>query len=140
MKKLFLTTLLGLSLALTLSASSEAKGEFEKKGFLTTKWCAENDLFADCRLETYHCGEEGCYKEWLPGEPTKMQMVLFVHDEGKIYLIDPAKVHVSELLEKAANRNEVTIIGELESDGKTIKAYEFKAPPPPKKSFFKGCL
>ncbi|WP_281951689.1 hypothetical protein [Nitrosophilus kaiyonis] len=138
MKKLFLTTLLGLSLALSLSASG--KGEFEKKGFLTTKWCAENDLFADCRLETYHCGSEGCYKEWLPGEPEKMEMVLFVHDEGKFYEIDPSKVKVSELLEKAANRNEVTIIGELESDGKTIKAIEFKAPPPPKKSFFKGCL
>ena len=140
MKKLFLTTLLGLSLAIGAFASEGGKGEFEKKGFLTTKWCAENDLFADCRLETYHCGSEGCYKEWLPGEPTKMEMVLYVHDEGKIYYIDPKEVHVSELLEKAANRNEVTIIGELESDGKTIKATEFKAPPPPKKSFFKGCL
>ncbi len=140
MKKLALIALLGLSLALSLNASSGAKGEFKKKGFLTTKWCAENDLFADCRLESYQCGEEGCYKEWLPGEPTKMEMVLFVHDEGKIYKIEPNGVHVSELLEKAANRNEVTIIGELESDGVTIKATEFKAPPPPKKSFFKGCL
>jgi len=140
MKNFILTAILGLSLALSLNASSGEKGEFKKKGFLTTKWCAENDLFADCRLETYHCGKEGCYKEWLPGEPTKMEMVLFVHDEGKIYRIDPAKVHVSELLEKAANRNEVTIIGELDSDGITIKAHEFEAPPPPKKSFFKGCL
>lgn len=140
MKRLVIATLLGLSLAAGAIASGGGKGEFEKKGFLTTKWCAQNDLFADCRLETYHCGEEGCFKEWVPGEPTKTEMVLFVHDEGKIYYIDPEGVHVSELLEKAANRNEVTIIGELASDGKTIKAHDFKAPPPPKKSFFKGCL
>ena len=136
MKKLALLALVAASLL----ASSGEKGEFEKKGFLTTEWCAKNDLFADCRLESYHCGEGGCFREWVPGEPTKTQMVLFVHDEGKIYYIKPEGIHVSELLEKAANRNEVTIIGKLESDGKTIEAHEFKAPPPPKKSFFKGCL
>jgi len=107
---------------------------------LTTEWCAKNDLFADCRLESYHCGEEGCYREWLPGEPRKGRMVLYVHDEGRYYYVKPDGVHVSELLEKAANRNEVTIIGTLAKDGKTILASDFKAPPPPKKSFFKGCL
>ncbi len=136
MKKLVLLTLV----AAGLLASSGEKGEFEKKGFLTTEWCAKNDLFADCRLESYHCGSEGCYRNWVPGEPEKMQMVLYVHDEGKVYYIKPSGVKISELLEKAANRNEVTIIGNLESDGKTIDAKEFKAPPPPKKSFFKGCL
>ncbi len=136
MKKLALLALVTAGLL----ASSGEKGEFEKKGFLTTEWCAKNDLFADCRLESYHCGEGGCFREWVPGEPEKMKMVLFVHDEGKIYYIKPEGIHVSELLEKAANRNEVTIIGKLESDGKTIEAHEFKAPPPPKKSFFKGCL
>ncbi len=137
MKKI---ALLALVAAGMLFASSGEKGEFEKKGFLTTEWCAKNDLFADCRLESYHCGSEGCYRNWVPGEPEKMKMVLYVHDEGKVYYIKPSGVHVSELLEKAANRNEVTIIGKLESDGKTIEAHEFKAPPPPKKSFFKGCL
>jgi len=34
--------------------------------------------------------------------------------------------------------NEVTIMGELKGD--TIIASGFKAPPPPQKSFFKGCL
>ena len=132
--------LLGLLTAGLLFASGGEKGEFEKKGFLTTEWCAQNDLFIDCRLESYHCGHEGCYRNWLPGEPEKMAMVLYVHDEGKYYYIEPKGVHVSELLEKAANRNEVTIIGKLARDGKTIEASEFKAPPPPKKSFFKGCL
>ncbi|BCD68901.1 hypothetical protein [Nitratiruptor sp. YY09-18] len=137
MKKIALLALVAASMLL---ASTGEKGEFEKKGFLTTEWCAKNDLFADCRLESYHCGSEGCYRNWVPGEPEKMKMVLYVHDEGKIYYIKPSGVHVSELLEKAANRNEVTIIGKLEGDGKTIEAIEFKAPPPPKKSFFKGCL
>ncbi|MRI59131.1 MAG: hypothetical protein C6H99_06475 [Epsilonproteobacteria bacterium] len=132
--------LLSLLAATMLFASGGEKGEFEKKGFLTSEWCVKNDLFADCRLESYHCGEEGCYRNWVPGEPTKGRMVLFVHDEGTYYIIEPAGVHVSELLEKAINRNEVTIIGQLAKDGKTIKATEFKAPPPPKKSFFKGCL
>ncbi len=127
-----------LAASFLLASSGGEKGEFEKKGFLATEWCVKNDLFADCRLETYHCGEEGCYKEWVPGEPVKTKMVLYVHDEGKYYYIDPKGVHVSELLEKAANRNEVTIIGTLKGD--TIEAHEFKAPPPPKKSFFKGCL
>ncbi len=133
MKKVALLALLGAGMLF-------AGTPFEKKGFLTTKWCAEHDLFADCRLESYHCGSGGCFRDWLPGEPEKMQLVLYVHDEGKIYSIKPAGVRVSDLLEKAANRNEVTIIGSLESDGKTIDAKKFKAPPPPKKSFFKGCL
>ncbi len=136
MKKL---TLIALSL-LGATALMAGGGEFEKKGFLTTKWCAQNDLFADCRLESYHCGSEGCYRHWLPGEPEKRQMVLYVHDEGKVYYVKPAGVNVAELIEKGANRNEVTLIGTLESDGKTIDVKEFKAPPPPKKSFFKGCL
>ncbi len=131
---------LSLLAAAFLFASGGEKGEFEKKGFLATKWCVENDLFADCRLESYHCGEEGCYKHWLPGQPEKREFVLYVHDEGRYYIVKPKGVHVSELLEKAANRNEVTIIGTLDKDGKTIEAMEFKAPPPPKKSFFKGCL
>ncbi|HIE34803.1 MAG TPA: hypothetical protein EYP79_01215 [Campylobacterales bacterium] len=139
MKKLATSLFLAL-FAISFSFASSVKGEFEKKGFLTTKWCAQNGFFVDCRLETYHCAEEGCYKNWLPGDEVKTDIVLYVHEEGKIYLVKPEGVHVSELLEKAANRNEVTIIGELSSDGKTIKAYEFKAPPPPKKSFFKGCL
>ena len=135
-----LVSLFAAGLLLASGGEGGEKGEFEKKGFLTTEWCAKNDLFADCRLESYHCGEEGCYRNWLPGDPRKGVMVLYVHDEGTYYYVKPSGVHVSELLEKAANRNEVTIIGTLAKDGKTILASDFKAPPPPKKSFFKGCL
>ena len=45
---------------------------------------------------------------------------------------------LGEVLETAINRNEVTIIGKIH--GNTIDAKSFKAPPPPKKSIFKGCL
>ncbi len=137
MKRVVLLSLLAASF---LFASSGEKGEFEKKGFLTTEWCAKNDLFADCRLESYHCGEGGCFRHWVPGEKESGRMVLYVHDEGKIYYVKPSGVNVAELIEKGANRNEVTLIGALESDGQTIDVKEFKAPPPPKKSFFKGCL
>jgi hypothetical protein len=36
------------------------------------------------------------------------------------------------------NKNEVTLVGDI--DETSIKVYDYKAPPPPKKSFFKGCL
>lgn len=132
MKKVLLATLLA---SFSLFAN---EGEIEKSGFLTTQWCVDNDMFADCRLESYVCGEGGCFKDFDPAEITKSQIVLYVHDELKSYPIDTSGIHLSELLEKGANKNEVTITGELE-DG-TIKASEFQAPPPPKKSFFKGCL
>lgn len=138
MKKIIFMLFIGLSLA--LSAFGQSKGEFEKKGFLTTKWCAKNDLFADCRLESYMCGYEGCNRDWVPGDPIKDQMVLYVHDEGKVYYVKLDGVKMGELLDKGANRNEVTLIGKLSSDGKTIIVHDYKAPPPPKKSFFKGCL
>lgn len=136
MKKIVLIAMIGLA----LSAFGQNSNKIEKKGFLATKWCVKNDMFADCRLETYHCGYEGCYKDWLPGDKNRGEIVLYVHDEGKIYNIKLSGVHMSELLDKAANRNEVTLIGNLSKDKKTIIVKDFKAPPPPKKSFFKGCL
>ncbi len=135
MKKLVMLALSAL-FATALFASSE---EIEKKGFLTTKWCAENDMFKDCRLETAVCGFEGCFKTWQFGDPIKEQLVLYVHDDGKYYKVDLGKLHRSEL-DEAINRNEVTIIGSYDEKNNIIHTREFKAPPPPKKSFFKGCL
>ncbi len=135
MKKVLLAALMAL-LSTTLFASSE---EIEKKGFLTTKWCAENDMFKDCRLETAVCGYAGCFKDWEFGDPIKEELVLYVHDDGKYYRVTLDKIHRSEL-DEAINRNEVTIIGSYDEKGDIIHAREFKAPPPPKKSFFKGCL
>jgi len=135
MKK-FATFALGMMLAVAASANSEG---FEKKGFLTTKWCVQNDMFKDCRLETVVCGYEGCNQNWKFGDPVKEEIVLYVHDDGKYYKVNLDDIERSEL-DEAINRNEVTLIGSYDAKNNVIHVKEFKAPPPPKKSFFKGCL
>jgi hypothetical protein len=112
----------------------------EKEGFLTTKWCADRGLFADCRLETVFCGYEGCFKDEKEFKTdVNATFVLNVHSEGKYYLVEFQEgIEMGEVLKQAINKNEVTLVGEIKND--TIKAQSFKAPPPPKKSFFKGCL
>ena len=133
MKKLIL-----LIAPLLLATFGFAKEDMvTKKGFLTTKWCADNGYFADCRLETVVCGEGDCFKNWNFGDEIKEELVLFVHDELKTYKIKLDNIPRHEL-DEAINRNDVSFIGEIKGD--TILAHEFKAPPPPKKSFFKGCL
>lgn len=134
MKKLS-SAILALAIATGAFASDE-----EKTGFLTTKWCAEKGLFTDCRLETIFCGYEGCFKDEkeFKTDVTK-DIVLNVHDEGMYYKVEFTKhVELGEVLEKAMNKNEVTLIGKIKGD--VISVHEFEAPPPPKKSFFKGCL
>lgn len=125
--------------ALFLSVGAFAS-EVEKKGFLTTKWCADRGMFADCRIESVFCGYEECWRDQKEfSAKINGKIVLYVHDEGKSYEVDFGhKIHLGEVLEKAINRNEVTVIGSLHGD--KIHANGFKAPPPPKKSFFKGCL
>ena len=135
MKKLAMFAL-GLMLAVAASASSE---KFEKKGFLTTEWCVKHDMFKDCRLETTVCGYAGCNRHWEFGDKAKESLVLYVHDEGKYYHVKLDGVEPSEV-DEGVNRNEVTLIGKYDPKHNTIYVQEFKAPPPPKKSFFKGCL
>jgi hypothetical protein len=120
-----------------LFLTSMLQAETEKKGFLTSKACAENGLFFDCRLETTVCGAIDCFKEWNFGDTPKEELVLFVHDEGKYYNVklDGLKRYQ---LDEAINRNDVSIGGEVKEN--TIYAKSYKAPPPPVKSFFKGCL
>lgn len=112
----------------------------EKEGFLTTKWCADRGLFADCRLETVFCGYEGCFKDEKEFKTdVNATFVLNVHSEGKYYFVEFQEgIEIGDVLKQAINKNEVTLIGEINNN--TIKAQSFKAPPPPKKSFFKGCL
>ncbi|KFL34281.1 MULTISPECIES: hypothetical protein [unclassified Sulfurospirillum] len=129
MKKMALLMAL---LAVGLSAES-----IEKKGFLTSKWCAQNGYFADCRLESMVCGSGECFKNWEFGDKVTDELVLFVHNEQKSYAIDYGAIPRYKL-DEPMNMNEVTITGELKGD--TIVASGFKAPPPPQKSFFKGCL
>ena len=113
----------------------------EKKGFLTTKWCAENGMLADCRMESILCGYGGCFKDWDFEKKEIMQLVLYVHDDLKYYNIQPSKIlDLSHMLELGINRNLVSITGKFDSENNIIAANKFSAPPPPKKEFFKGCL
>jgi hypothetical protein len=143
MKKLLLS--LSLMSAFFISGCASSHGPStgtteERTGFLTTKWCAERGMFKDCRLESVVCGEGDCFKKWEWGEPYKMNLVLFVHNDGiyDLSIDHHSGVHVSHLIEEGINRNEVTIKGHV--DGHSINVTGYDAPPPPKKSFFKGCL
>lgn len=120
--------------------SHNSKAKIEKKGFLTTKWCADRGMLKDCRLETVVCGEENCFKKWEFGEKPITELVLFVHNEGTYTLnIDHhSGVHMSHVIEEGLNKNDVTIEGHL--NGNSIHVTGIKAPPPAGKSFFKGCL
>jgi hypothetical protein len=113
---------------------------FEKKGFLTTEDCAVEGSFKDCYSESYVCGFQGCFEEVDPGEIRPVQLVIFVHDDWKYYKVDLSGNLDRATLDAGIGRNEVTIIGNYNEADNTIVATEFKAPPPPKKSFFKGCL
>ena len=130
-------------IALLLSALAFAalanEGEFEKSGFLTTEKCAAAGEFADCYLENFSCGNDGCFETEAAGVHKKVPLVLYSHDDGMIYKLDTSKIHASEL-DEGVSRNNVTLIGEYDKKTNTIHASEFKAPPPPTKSFFKGCL
>jgi hypothetical protein len=132
MKKLLLIGALLVSGAL-------ANGGEEFEGLLTTPACAAQGAFADCYLENYSCGSDDCFKKIAPGETTSPKLALFQHGTGKVYLVDTSKLKVSELGE-GMNKNGVVINGILDKNTNTIAATEFKAPPPPTKSFFKGCL
>lgn len=123
--------------AFVVSAFANEGQEFE--GLLTTPACATQGAFADCYLENYSCGSDNCFKKIEPGATTNPKLALFQHNTGKVYQIDTSKLKVSELGE-GMNKNGVIIIGVLDEKTNTIAATEFKAPPPPKKSFFKGCL
>ncbi|MDD5717698.1 MAG: hypothetical protein PHW64_07820 [Sulfuricurvum sp.] len=128
-----------LCAALVFSAFAADNEPQEFDGLLTTPNCAANGAFADCYLENYACGSDGCFKDIAAGERKKPNIALFQHNTGKTYLVDVSKLNLSELGE-GMNKNGVVIVGVLDEKTNTIAATEFKAPPPPKKSFFKGCL
>ncbi|MGM0533524.1 MAG: hypothetical protein ACQERK_03400 [Campylobacterota bacterium] len=130
-------------------ASDYAKGaqnideqrKIEKNGFLTTKWCAQNDYFTGCPLETYVCGYKNCWKDYEVGQEPKTELVLFVHDEMGYYNVQASDaIHMDEFEELAFGKNDVTLRGTFDPDSNTITAKGFDAPPPPKEEFYKGCL
>jgi hypothetical protein len=119
------------------SADLENVEGTEYEGFLVSEDCMEKGSFTNCQLDSYVCGYEGCFKEAEPGVTTDERIVLYNHDENKIYKLDLSHIDRGHI-DHGVNRNAVTIIGEVHGD--TLVANGFKAPPPPKKSFFKGCL
>lgn len=124
------------ALAITLFANEAG---FEKSGFLTTQACADQGTFTDCYLENYFCGSDGCFETTDVGVNKKTPLVLYSHDDGVTYKLKISSTLRHEM-DKDLNRNAVTVVGELDSSTNTIAVSEFKAPPPPKKSFFKGYL
>jgi hypothetical protein len=132
MKKLLL-----LCTALVFSAFANEPEEFE--GLLTTPGCAAQGAFSDCYLENYVCGSDGCFRTTEAGVTTNPPVALYQHNTGKVYIIDTSKLKLSDMRE-GINKNGVVVVGVLDEAANTIRASEFKSPPPPKKSFFKGCL
>lgn len=128
--------LIALALA---TAAFAGEGSFEKTGFLTTENCAKAGAFQDCYLENFVCGSDGCFEVTEAGVDKQTPLVLFSHDDGVIYKLDTSALKRSTL-DGGVSRNAVSITGEYDASTQTIIASEFKAPPPPKKSFFKGCL
>lgn len=116
-----------------------AAAENEKVGFLTTKWCADNNMFKDCRTETNTCGYGECHKEWDVGDKFDRTYVLFVHEEGKYYTVDFSDIKAYQI-DKGFARNEVKIYGDIDPKSAHIAATKMDPPPPPKKVFYKGCL
>ena len=148
MKKI---ALIAVALIMSLSANQAPEKElcddpetiitegFEKVGFLTTESCAKAGAFTDCYLENYACESDGCYLETEAGVDKNSPLALYSHDDGVIYNLDISAIPRSQF-DGGVNRNAVTISGEYDASTNTIIVHEFKAPPPPKKSFFKGCL
>lgn len=129
---------LALTLAVLATGLFAADG-FEKSGFLTTENCAKAGAFKDCYMENYVCGGDGCYMTTEAGVDKKTPLALFSHDDGVIYKLDTSNLDRA-VFDAGISRNAVSIVGEFDASTNTTVVQEFKAPPPPKKSFFKGCL
>ncbi len=111
-------------------ASHKGDASFEKRGFLVTRWCADQGLFVDCRLESLVCGSGGCFKHWEFGKKEKRELVLYVHDDLQYYGIKPAEgLSMGELIDKAFAKNLVTIRGRYEKQTNSIIAISFELLP-----------
>jgi len=114
----------------TSPAAHMADASFEKRGFLVTRWCADQGLFVDCRLESLVCGSGGCFRHWEFGKKVKRELVLYVHDDLQYYGIKPAEgFSMGELIDKAFAKNLVTIRGKYEKQTNSIVAITFELPP-----------
>ena len=95
-----------------------------KEGFVTSKACAQEGIFKDCELSTYE----------------KSDMVLYVHNENKIYSFSMNHDTKLALMKKAINTNKVKMFGKIDTKNEIITVAGLSVPPGAAKSFFKGCL
>ena len=95
-----------------------------KEGFLTSKECVEKGLFRDCNLDSY----------------SRSDMVLYVHDENKIYTMAMNNDLKIATYENAININSVKFFGKVDSNKNIITVAGLSVPPAPKKTKFKGCM
>ncbi|MDH5465736.1 MAG: hypothetical protein OEW60_08870 [Thiovulaceae bacterium] len=116
MKKLLLIFLLAVS---SLFATTSTV----KKGFLTTKTCADQGTFVDCNLESYKTND----------------LVLFVHEEGKYYKVKAKEAKVVARLDKAFSRNDITLHTNSTSND-TLHVNKVEMAEIKKGPIFKGCL
>jgi hypothetical protein len=108
------------------------------RGILVSKWCANRGLFTDCPLESYVCKKEDCFRNW-DYKKIDEELVLFVAEESRYYdvILDGIPRYK---LDNSINKNQVRLMGKLDTTNHAIFAQEFKAPPKEKKEFFKGCI
>ena len=106
-----------------------AKSSFQKKGFVTTKWCAENGYFIDCRLETLACGGGECFRDWEYGDKQHTDLVLYVHKDLQYYHLKPSKeFNSSEFISNCFGKNSIKVVGEYNKKENTITIYEYVVP------------
>ena len=93
-----------------------------KKGVLVTEACVAEGRFVECPLSTY---------------TSDAKLVLFVHEDLKHYNLELSKIAQRDL-DGGFARNGVEITGTFNAGKNLIIAQEYKAPPPPAASTFKG--
>ena len=94
------------------------------EGFLTSKECAQQGLFKDCNLDSFE----------------RSDMVLFIHDENKLYSFKMTNDIKLAIYDNAINTNKVKIFGKIDQKKSLITIAGLSVATPPKKEFFKGCL
>jgi len=131
------TVLLGLAALIGATGLSAEGAKIKKQGFLTSEYCIKRGYFTDCRLDSYDAASRGVDLGDKAAE--KAQLVLYVHNDLQYYKLDVKNLSRHDIDEGFA-RNGVMITGTYDAGSNMIKADTYKGPPPPAKSFFKGCL
>ncbi|MGE4294295.1 MAG: hypothetical protein AB7E49_01160 [Campylobacterales bacterium] len=117
-----LKTVLAVFLGLGISASLLHAASVTKKGVLVTEACVAEGRFVECPLSSYTLDSK---------------LVLFVHEDLKHYALDLSKIPQREL-DGGFARNGVEIVGQLVPGKNLLIADQYKSPPPPVASTFKG--